>query len=372
MKKVIVLVGTRKGLWILSSDARRQKWTQSEPSKFGQIAWHAVLDPRDRRTILLASSTGHLGPTVFRSTDLGKTWQEASKPPAFAKESGDTVKHVFWLTPGHASEPGAWYAGTSPHGIFRTSDGGATWEGVKGYNENPMRASWRGIPEQQPPDAPSSHSILVDPRDPKHLYAGFSPGGNMESRDGGASWTPLNKGIESPYAKDPMADFSGYDPHCVVIHPKNPDRLWMQSHFGIYRLDRPSDTWVRVGKAMPKAVGDVGFPIVTHPEDPDTAWVIPMDGTEVWPRTSVDGKPAVFVTTNGGKTWRKQAKGFPPARAWWTVKRHCFSTDTLRPLGLYFGTMNGQVWASRTEGGRWQTIADHLPAVVSVEAAVVG
>jgi photosystem II stability/assembly factor-like uncharacterized protein len=369
MKKVMVLVGTRKGLWILTSDARRRKWTQSEPALFGQIAWHAVLDPRDRRTILVASSTGHLGPTVFRSTDFGKTWKEAAKPPAFTPAVGDSVKHVFWLSPGHASEPGVWYAGTGPHGLFRTSDGGATWEGLAGYNENPQRKTWRGIPEQQPPDFPSSHSINVDPRDPKHLYVGFSGGGVMETLDGGASWKPLNKGVESPYAKDPEVDLSGYDPHCVRIHPRNPDRIWMQSHFGIYRLDRPSDTWVRVGKNMPKATGDIGFPIVLDPENPDRAWVVPMDGTEVWPRTSVGGKPAVFVTKNGGASWQKQAKGFPPARAWWTVKRQAFGADGLRPLGLYFGTMNGQVWASRTEGGRWETIADHLPAVISVEAA---
>lgn len=370
MKKLMLLVGTRKGLWILTSDARRRKWTQSEPALFGQIAWHAVLDPRDHRTILVASSTGHLGPTVFRSTDLGKTWKEASKPPAFAPEVGDIVKHVFWITPGHASEPGVWYAGTSPHGLFRTSDGGDTWEGLKGYNENPMRAKWKGIPEQQPPDAPSSHSILVDPRDAKHLYAGFSPGGVLETTDGGLSWRPLNKGVESPYAKDPEADFQGYDPHCVAIHPKRPDRLYMQSHFGIYRLDRPGDTWLRIGKSMPKAIGDVGFPIALHPENPEQAWVVPMDGREVWPRTSVDGKPAVFMTKNGGKSWQKQAKGFPTAKAWWTVKRQAMAVDGLKPLGLYIGTMQGQVWGSRNEGGRWDPLVSDLPAVISLSADV--
>lgn len=365
----LVLVGTRKGLWFLESDSRRRKWSVREPVLFGHAVFHAVPDPRDPRAILAAAKTGHLGPTVFRSGDRGATWKEAAKPPAFPQGSGESVQHVFWLTPGHASRPGEWYAGTAPHGIFRSADGGETWEGVKGFNENPQRRKWMGDPAQQPPDAPSTHSILVDPRDAGHLYVGCSPGGFFESRDGGAAWNPLNAGVENDLVPPgPDAEFA-QDPHCVRLHPLAPDRLYQQNHFGVYRLDRPGETWTRIGRALPKTVGDVGFPILLHPRDPDTAWVIPMDGTQVWPRTSVGGRPAVFVTTNGGKSWRRLAKGFPERDAWWTVKRQCFAADPLKPAGLYFGTMSGQVWASRSEGGRWDPIAEHLPAVQSVEVA---
>jgi hypothetical protein len=360
-------VATKKGLWTYASDARRRSWSTREPSLFGHHVFHAAPDPREPGTVLAAARTGHLGPTVFRSTDGGKTWKEAAQPPKFKEGSGESVKHVFWISPGHASRPGEWYAGTAPHGVFRSADGGQTWEGVAGFNENPMRAKWKGEPENQPPDTPSTHSIRVDPRDADHLYVGCSPGGLFESKDGGKSWTSLNRGVENPYVTDAADTEFFHDPHCVQVHPLMPDRLYMQNHFGIYRIDRPAATWTRIGKAMPKAIGDVGFPIVVHPRDPETAWVIPMDATEVWPRTSVGGRPAVFVTTNGGKSWRKQAKGFPAKDAWWTVKRQCFAADPLKPLGLYFGSMQGQVWASRTEGSRWDLVAEHLPAVQSVE-----
>jgi photosystem II stability/assembly factor-like uncharacterized protein len=367
--RLLVWVATKKGLWALESDAKRRTWSAREPALFGQHLFHAAPDPADPRVVVVAGKTGHLGPTVFRSADQGKTWKEASKPPAFPAGSGESVKHVFWMSRGHASRPGEWYAGTAPQALFRSADGGITWEGVPGFNEHPMRKRWLGEPENQPPDSPSTHSIRVDPRNADHLYVGCSPGGIFESLDGGKSWTYLNDGVENPYSTGTSETAFFHDPHCVQVHPANPDRLYMQNHFGIYRLDRPATTWTRIGRAMPKAVGDIGFPIVVHPRDPETAWVIPMDGTEVWPRTSVGGKPAVFVTRNGGRSWIRQAKGFPPRNAWWTVKRQCFAADGLKPLGLYFGTMSGQVWASRAEGARWEPIAEHLPAVQSVEVS---
>ena len=364
-----LLVGTRKGAFILTGDPARKKWNLEGPHFLGSLTYHVVLDPRDGRTLLAAVRAGHLGPTVYRSRDGGKTWSEAKQPPAFPKKadgSGESVQHVFWLTPGHSSQPGVWYAGTAPHGIFRSDDGGETWGGIAGFNEHPMRPQWRGLEGNDPPDAPNTHSIRVDPRDSRHLYAGFSTGGVFESTDEGETWTPLNKGVDASFLPDPSAEF-GHDPHTFALHPLKPDRLYQQNHCGIYRLDRPGTQWERIGRNMPGKVGDIGFPLVLHPRDPETLWVFPMDGTEVWPRTSPDGKPAAYVSRNGGKTWTRQDKGFPRANAWWTVKRQAMAADSGKPLGLYVGNNGGEIWASRNEGARWECIARHLPPVFSVE-----
>jgi len=259
-----------------------------------------------------------------------------------------------------------WYAGVAPHGLFRSRDGGESWEGVKGFNEHPQRATWMGSPENSPPGTPNTHSIIVDPRDPKHLYMGFSSAGIFESTDEGANWKPLNKGVAADFlpVKDP--EF-GHDPHCVRLSPANPDRLYHQNHCGIYRLDRPGDRWTRIGTKMPKQIGDIGFPMTLHPRNADVAWVFPMDGTTVWPRTSPGGKPAVYVTRDGGTSWKRQDKGLPREQAWWTVKRQCMSIDREDPCGLYFGTTQGEVWQSRDEGASWALIKRDLPHIYSVE-----
>ncbi|KAA0214835.1 glycosyl hydrolase [bacterium] len=375
-KTVALLVSTRKGAWIFTSEASRRKWSVNGPHFLGHMVHHMVLDPRDGKTLLAAARTGHLGPTVFRSTDFGKTWKEARKPPAFAKapegQSGRTVNHTFWLTPCHADEPDAWYAGTSPQGLFRSNDGGVTWEPLPGVNDNATMRPWFGTEQDGTPDGPKLHSIIVDPRDKNHLYFGMSGGGVHESFDQGKTWKPLIDGMEVVEGfgfdvKNPMF----HDPHCVRMCPSNPDRLYQQNHCGIYRIDRPGTKWTRIGRAMPKSVGDVGFPMVVHPRSDTTCWVFPMDGSGVWPRTSPGGKPAVFVTRNGGKTWQRQDKGMPREQAWWTVKRQAMCADALDPLGLYFGTTQGEVWASRDEGGKWACIAQHLPHIFAVEAALV-
>jgi hypothetical protein len=175
----------------------------------------------------------------------------------------------------------------------------------------------------------------------------------------------MNRGVEATFLPEPEAEF-GHDPHCVVQHPLAPNRLWQQNHCGIYRVELPGTRWERIGRAMPKAVGDIGFPIVLHPRDPATAWVIPMDGTDVWPRTSVAGRPAVYRTSDLGKTWTRLDAGFPRRNAWWTVLRQAFVADRGDAVGLYFGTTGGTVWASRNGGERWAAIARDLPVVTSV------
>jgi photosystem II stability/assembly factor-like uncharacterized protein len=371
-QQALILVATRKGAWLYHGDNARRTWRADGPHFLGHIINHLVLDARDGRTLLAAAKTGHLGPTIFRSPDRGRTWKEAARPPAFAKTAagapGRSVNHTFWLSPGHASEPGVWYAGTSPQGLFRSEDGGMNWEPFSYINDDAQFRSWMGSVQDGTPDGPKLHSIIVDPRDPRHLYFAMSGGGVHESVDAGRTFTPLVQGLHVVEGFD-AANLAFHDPHCIRLCPANPDRLYQQNHCGIYRLDRPAQQWERIGMNMPKQIGDIGFPLVVHPRNADTAWVFPMDGSTVWPRTSPGGKPAVYVTRNGGKRWQRQDSGLPAREAWWTVKRQAMAADSGDPVGLYFGTTSGELWASRTEGARWQCIARHLPEIYAVEIA---
>jgi hypothetical protein len=265
---VRLLIATRKGLWTLASEPARNAWKLAGPQFLGHIVHHAVLDPRDGRTLLAAARTGHLGPTVFRSPDGGRTWKEATKPPAFAEGSGRVVDHTFWLAPGHASEPSVWYAGTSPQGLFRSADAGATWEGVSGFNQHPQRKAWCGGDQDGTPDGAKLHSILIDPRDPEahvHRHVRWrrvrvhGPGRRLASdQQGGARRLPARSG--SRVRARPRT--------ACASRAVAPDRLYQQNHCGIYRLDRPNERWQDIGASMPKAVGSIGFPMVVHPRDP--------------------------------------------------------------------------------------------------------
>ena len=366
-RRVLLLIATRKGLWTLASDPARSRWTLSGPQFLGHIVHHAVADPRDGKTWLAAARTGHLGPTVFRSLDRGRTWTEAKQPPAFRAGTERTVDHTFWLAPAHATQPCVWFAGTSPQGLFRSEDGGATWTGVEGFNEHPKRKAWCGGDQDGTPDGAKLHSVLVDPRDPAHMIISMSSGGVFESTSGGADWRPLNQGVRADFLPDPNPEY-GHDPHCVRFAGGNADRLYQQNHCGLYRLDRPGEVWTDIGVGMPKSVGAIGFPLAVHPTDPDTLWVFPMDGTDVWPRVSPGGRPAAYRSLDGGRTWRRQDVGFPKAQAWWTVKRQAMTTDKREPAGVYLGTTSGDVWGSRDEGRTWRCLARHLPQIYAVEA----
>ncbi|MET0909022.1 MAG: glycosyl hydrolase [Ilumatobacteraceae bacterium] len=366
---VTLRIGTRKGAWTLTSGRDdRGAWELSEPTMLGHVIQHVMADPRDPSRVLIAARTGHLGPTVMRSADGGATWIESSRPPAFAAGDahGRSVRAVFWLTPGPADRPGTWFVGASPQGLFRTDDHGDTWAPVDGWNDHPNWSTWAEWPDVEgTPDGSMLHSVNIDPRDADHLYLGLSGGGVFESTDGGADWQPINAGLAADFLPDPDVPY-GHDPHCVRMHPLMPDRLYQQNHCGIYRLDRPDTRWERIGDAMPREVGDIGFPVELHPRDPDTVWVFPMDGTDVWPRSSPDGRPAVYVTRDAGETWQRQDVGLP-ARGWFTVKRQAMCVDGRDPVGVYFGTTSGEIWSSADEGATWRQIAAHLPEIYSLE-----
>lgn len=377
MAKHLILIGTRKGAWVVEGNAQRSDWKIKGPVHLGAVISHYVADSRVGGVQLMSVGSGHLGPSVFISKDNGASWSEAEKPPAFAPvgDISRSVDHVFWLTPGHASEPDVWYAGTSPQGLFKSADGGNNWNEVVGLNHLPAFFEWRGGDKDGTPDGPKLHSVIVDPTDKSHLLIGMSSGGIFESHDEGATWNALNKGVVMDFypPKEDGSEYEfGQDPHCLVMHPVHTNRLYHQNHCGLYAMDRAKeDRWTRIGDNLPKEVGDIGFPIVVHPRDPDTAWVFPMDGSGQWPRTCPNGKPAVYRTSDGGASFDRLATGFPAEQAWWTVKRQCMAVDSEPSVGVYLGTANGQLWGSFDEGDTWQGIAMDLPQIYSVEVVTL-
>ena len=374
MKKISLLVGTKKGAFIVSSKDFRETWKVSDPILLGNMINHIVPDPRNKKLILMAATTGHLGPTIFRSVDSGKNWMDAKQPPAFpkidrkkVKKGGKVVKSVFWLTPGHSSEPLVWYAGTIPQGLFITRDGGITWNSFDKFNNYPEAQKW--MDNEGTPAGPILHSINVDPRDKNHICLALSLGGFIETYDGGESWKPQNKGVSADFLPNPFPEY-GHCVHNMQLSPVNPDIIYQQGHCGIYRLDQNEEQWNRIGGNIPKEIGDFGFPLLLHPQDPNTLWVFPMDGSDVWPRVCVGGKPALYKSSNGGKSWTRQDRGFPTKNAWISVLRQSLAHDLQDPLGLYMGTTHGEIWSSNNEGENWQNIVRHLPPITSVEVLI--
>ena len=249
---------------------RAERW-RSTGRSFSDIVHHCVADTRDSQThARCRARTGHLGPTVFRSADRGRTWHEAKQPPAFREGSGRVVDHTFWLTPGHASMPGVWYAGTSPQGLFRSDDGGATWRGVDGFNDHPQRKAWCGGDQDGTPDGPKLHSMLIDPREPQAYVHRHVERRRLRDRPTAA---PAGARSTAACART-FCPISTPNTDTIRIASASiracPIACYQQNHCGIYRLDRPAERWQDIGASMPKSVGSIGFPMVLHPRDPDT------------------------------------------------------------------------------------------------------
>ena len=312
---VALLIGTRKGAFILRGDRTRRTWKLSAPMFLGHIVHHRGAGPARPTHDTHGRSTGHLGPTLFRSTDFGKTWKEATTPPAFPKapegQKGRVVDHVFWLTPGHRQRAGHWYAGTSPQGLFRSNDGGVTWEP---FSVHQRRSAVPRVDGHRAGRHPGWTEAALDPRRPTRSQAPLLRhvrrrcariGRRRPNLDAHRARARNGRGVRRSHCHLPRP------PLCPALSDQSGPVVPTES---LRNLPDGSDLegrWVRIGKNMPKKVGDIGFPMVLHPRDADTAWVFPMDGSTVWPRVSPGGKPAAYVTRNGGKTWMRQDKGFP-------------------------------------------------------------
>jgi len=344
----VVLIGTSKGLFRVREDG------VDEPSLTGWAVNHAIRDPRDG-TILAAANTWTYGATVQRSRDGGRTW-ERSKQLALPEDSGLTVKAAWHVEPGHADEPSTLYLGVDPATLFRSDDGGESWEPVRGILEHPTRDRWN-------PGAGglTCHSIQVSTDDRRRLWVGISAAGTFRSDDRGETWTPQNAGVAADFMPDPYPEV-GQCVHKLLSHPARPERLWQQNHCGVYRSDDGGRTWERLdGNGLPSGFG---FPIALDARDPDVAYVIPEEGAEN--RVVADGRLGVYRTDDGGASWRLLEGGLPE-RAWTGVLREGMSFDG--DGGVYFGTQGGSLWASRDGGETWREWARDLPPILSVEAA---
>jgi len=352
---VELLVGTRKGLFIVRGDEDRRRWEVDEPTLTGWDVFHAVRDRRDG-TVYAATNNFVYGATVHRSTDL-ETWERADE--LGLPEDGELKLEKTWhVEPGRPGEDGRLWLGGAPGVLFRTDDGGRTWTPVNGLVEHPTRDRW-----QPGAGGMCCHSIQLDPVDPQKMLVAISAAGAFRTDDGGETWTPVNKGVAADFMPDPYPEL-GQCVHKLLQHPLRPERLWQQNHCGVYRSDDYGDTWQRLdGNGLPS---DFGFPLALDPQDPDVAFVVPEVGAEN--RVTPDGRLGVYRTGDGGESWTLLEDGLPQ-RAWAAVMREGMSFDELDPVGIYLGTQSGSVWVSPDGGGEWIEAARDLPPVLSVEAS---
>jgi sortilin (neurotensin receptor 3) len=351
---VLVLAGTRKGLFLLRSDDGRRDWQLEGPLLTGWEVMHATLDRRNG-TIYAATNTFVYGATVHRSTDFGANWERAEEI-GLPEESGLKLDRVWHVEPGH--EEGTLWLGGDPGALLRSDDGGKSFAIVPGLTLHPTRDRWN-------PGAGGlcCHSISLDANEPSRIYAAISAAGGFRTDDGGETWTPINKDVAADFLPEDVPRDVGQCVHKLLAHPAQPDRLWQQNHVGVYRSDDRGENWERLDRnGLPS---EFGFPIMLHPRDPDTALVIPEEGAEN--RVTSNGRLGVYRTRDGGASWELTAKGLPE-QAWAVILREASSFDSLDPAGMYFGTQGGSLWVSPSEGDDWVEAAVGLPPVLSVEA----
>jgi photosystem II stability/assembly factor-like uncharacterized protein len=343
---VVLPVGTRKGLFLLSS-ADRSSWDVEGPLLQGWAVYHAIVDPRDG-TLHAATNNPFYGATVHRSSDQGETWERAEE--LGLPEDGELKLNATWhIEPGRDSE--LWLGG-DPGVLFRSDDGGRTWQLNEELFAHPTRERW-----QPGAGGMCTHSIqLADGA----LYVAISAAGAFRSEDDGRSWTPINQDVAAEFMPDPYPEV-GQCVHKLLVHPQHPERIWQQNHCGVYRSDNRGDTWERLdGNGLPTSFG---FPLALDPEDPDVAYVIPEQSQEH--HYTADGRLGVYRTSDGGASWELTAGGLPD-RAWVAVLREGLAFDG---DGIYFGTQSGSVWTAPRGGAKWTEAVRDLPPILSVEAA---
>ncbi len=359
---VLLLVGTMKGAFIFHADAARGSWRMHGPHFRGEAVYALAMDQRGGARRMLASGQSmHWGSIVRTSDDFGATWSAPDRQNVrFPEGTGDALANVWQLRPGRDSEPGVVYCGVEPAALFRSDDGGDSFRAVQGLLGHPHRALW-----QPGGGGLCLHTIVLDPADPRRMAVAISTGGVYRTDDGGESWQARNHGVRAEFLPEKHPEF-GQCVHKVVNHPARPERLFLQNHWGLYRSDDWGDSWTDIANGVPS---DFGFAMEMHPHDPDTVYIVPLESDQF--RVVPGARLRVYRTRDAGAHWEALETGLPQEDAYETVLRDALCTDGAATAGLYFGTRTGTVYGSTDEGESWRRVADALPPVVCVRAAVV-
>jgi len=359
---VLLLVGTMKGAFILRANESRKKWEVGGPYFPGSAVYAMGYDGRARRHRIWAGPASmHWGAQLRSTDDYGRKWTNPERAAVkFPEGAGAALERIWQIVPGRQKEPDTMYCGVEPAALFVSRDAGQTWVLNEGLWNHPQRPKW-----QPGGGGLCLHTILPHPADPKSIRIAVSTAGIYASDDDGATWRPSNDGIRAQFLPDKYPEF-GQCVHKVVQAKQKPERMYLQNHWGLYRSDDGGGNWTDVANGVPS---DFGFPICIHPNDPDCAWIVPLESDGF--RCTPEGKLRVYRTRDAGKSWKAMTKGLPQKGAYETVLRDAMAVDALDPVGVYFGTRNGKLFGSADEGKSWSTIADGLPPVVSVKAARV-
>jgi BNR/Asp-box repeat len=366
MSGVRLLVGTRKGAFVLTSDATRTKWDVSGPFFGGWEIYHLKGSPADPNRLYASQSSGWFGQLIQRSNDGGKTWEPVGNKFVYDGVPGThqwydgtphpwEFKRVWHLEPSH-TDPDTVYAGVEDAALFRTTDGGQNWHelpGLRGHGSGPHWSPGAG--------GLGLHTIVLDPSNAQRMFIAISAAGAFRTDDGGTTWKPINKGLRSEQIPDPNAEV-GHCVHRIAMHPSKPNVLYMQKHWDIMRTDNAGDSWTEVSGNLPT---DFGFVIDVHAHEPQTIYVVPIKSdSEHYP---MDGQLRVFRSRAGGNDWEALSNGLPQKDCYVNVLRDAMAVDRLDSCGVYFGTTGGQVYGSSDAGDTWAPIVRDLPAVLSVE-----